>query len=93
MAKKIQLSDHFGKMIITRNAIINLFDFINQLSEKGILIDFKDIEFISRSCADEYMKRKLISDKQIKEKNILPNILAMFLLVTKQNRNSRMLTG
>jgi len=36
MAKKIQLSDHFGKMIITRNAIINLFDFINQLSEKGI---------------------------------------------------------
>lgn len=85
MAKKIYLSDYFGKIIVTRNAVADFFSLISGLSEKEILIDFEGIEFISRSCADEYIKRKLNSDKQIKERNISPNISAMFLLVARQN--------
>mgnify|MGYP001561329916 CR=1 FL=1 len=85
MIQKIKLSDYFGKMIITRNAVADFFSFLSQLSEKEIILDFKEIEFISRSCADEYIKRKLMSNKQIKEINISHNIYSMFLLVVKQN--------
>ena len=85
MAKKIYLSDYFGKMAVIRNAVADFFSVISQFSEKEILIDFKGLEFISRSCADEYIKRKLHSDKQIKETNIQKNVLLMFFLVIKQN--------
>lgn len=87
MIKKIYLSNYFGKMIITRNAVAGFFSLLNKISEKEILLDFKEIEFISRSCADEYIKRKLISNKKLKEINIPNNISSMFLLVARQNRS------
>lgn len=79
-------------MIITRNAVDNFFSFLSQLSEKWIVLDFARIEFMSRSCIDEYIKRKLVSEKKIKEVNLSQNVLAMFLLVSRQNtaRNSLM---
>lgn len=93
MAKKIYLSDYFGKMIITRNAVANFFSFLSRMQEKEIVLDFSEVEFISRSCADEYIKRKLISNKQIKEINISSNVSSMFLLVARQNSlNTKIIT-
>lgn len=73
-------------MIITRNAVANFFSFLSRLSEKWIVLDFAGVEFMSRSCVDEYTKRKLASEKKIKEVNLSQNVLAMFLLVVRQNR-------
>lgn len=87
MNKKILLSDYFNKMIITRNAVADFFSLLSRFKEEEIVLDFKEIEFMSRSCADEYIKRKLNLHKQvIIEINMSPNILAMFLLVARQNR-------
>lgn len=83
MIKKIYLSDYFGKMIITRNAVANFFSFLSQIQKKEIVLDFSEVEFISRSCADEYTKRKLASNKKIKEINISRNVSSMFLLVVR----------
>lgn len=86
MNKKFLLLDYFNKIIVTRNAVAEFFSLLSQIKEKEIVLDFKEIEFMSRSCADEYIKRKLSLHKQIIEINLSHNILAMFLLVVKQNR-------
>jgi anti-anti-sigma regulatory factor len=86
--KKIRLSKDFGSLIITRNAIINLFDSFANLSEEKLILDFRGIEFISRSAAHEYVKQKSMCDKEIREVNISQNVKAMFLLVTRQMKKS-----
>jgi len=85
MIKKITLLEYLDRIIVTRNAIADFFILLSRFSEKEILLDFSDIEFMSRSCADEYIKRKLASHKNIKEINLSKNVLAMFLLVARQN--------
>ncbi len=57
---------------------------LENLLNKEIILDFKKIEFISRSAAHEYLKQKSISSKEIKEINLSSNVLAMFLLVKRQ---------
>ena len=91
MEKKINIKKHLGKFIVTRNSIIDLFSDINSLQEKFIILDFKNVDFISRSAADEYIRNKMILKKSIKEINISINVLAMFYLVIKQGRLNKSL--
>jgi len=72
--------------MVTRNAVISLFKILDDIPEKEIILDFNKIEFMSRSCTDEYIKRKFECWKKIKEINISQNIMAMFLLVARQNK-------
>ncbi|MDP4039751.1 MAG: hypothetical protein Q8P57_04190 [Candidatus Pacearchaeota archaeon] len=82
--KKLQLFEQFGSLIITRNAIRDLFD---SLADGPIVLDFNGIEFISRSAAHEYIRGKTSSPYDIKEINMSKNIRAMFILVAKQLKN------
>lgn len=84
--KTIFLYKEFGDNIFTRNKISYFFDRINSLREKEIIIDFRRVEFISRSCADEYLKLKKKSDKIIVEKNMSNEVKSMFKLVETQLR-------
>ena len=84
MKKIILLYKHFGNNIFTRSAIIEFFDEIKKQKTKEITIDFKNIDFISRSCADEYLKRKEKSNKIISEKNMQEQICFMFKAVKNQ---------
>ncbi len=86
MKKKILLYNYFGNYIITRNAVADIFERLNNAKGEEIIMDFNKIEFISRSSADEYIKRKLAFNKRLVEKNISPNALAMFFLVIKQSK-------
>jgi len=87
MAKKIiKLYDEFSDNIFTRKTVSSFFDRINKLKEKEIIIDFKNIEFISRSCADEYLKLKKETKKIIIERNLSNEIKSMFRLVENQLR-------
>jgi hypothetical protein len=45
------------------------------------------VEFISRSCADEYLKQKTKIEKTIVEVNMSPEICAMFNNVKRQYSN------
>ena len=79
----IQLYDMFGKVIMTRNAITDLFSSVAHINET-IVFDFKNIEFISRSAAHEYIRQKSDCNLEIKETQMSQNVKAMFLLVTNQ---------
>ena len=70
MARKLLLSQEFGSNIFTRRTISAFFEKVNSQKEKEIVFDFKDIEFISRSCVDEYLKQKEKSNKKIVEENM-----------------------
>lgn len=84
MKKIISIYKNFGNLIITRDAVATFMGNLENLLNKEIILDFKKIEFISRSAAHEYLKQKSILSKEIKEINLSSNVLAMFLLVKRQ---------
>ena len=80
--KTLKLSNTIGRILMTRNAVINLFEeFANP---NKIVLDFKNIEFVSRSAAHEYLRQKSSRNIIIKEINMSQNVKAMFVLVLKQ---------
>ncbi len=82
--KAILLAHEFGDNIFTRSTISDFFKKLKSLKTKEITLDFKGIEFISRSCADEYFKQKKASSKKIVEVNMLEKICNMFENVKNQ---------
>ena len=88
MAKKFLLSDEFGSNIFTRNTISSFFEKINRSNNKEIKLDFSSIDFISRSCADEYLKKKQVSKKKIIEVNMSEEICSMFKAVQNQYKKA-----
>ncbi len=54
------------------------------MKSKEIIMDFKKVEFISRSCADEYLKQKKVSKKKILEANMSFEVCSMFKNVQNQ---------
>jgi len=84
METEISLFEVFGNNIITRNSMSSFFEEINSLNMDKIILDFKKITFISRSCADEYLKQRKASKKKIVDANMSENICEMFSLVNRQ---------
>ena len=88
--KKIKLlvSDNFGNKIFTRNTISLFFEKLRKIKQEKIVLDFKGIDFISRSCADEYLKLKeKLKTKTLIEKNMSNEICSMFEVVENQYKN------
>lgn len=79
--KKVLLSKVFGNNIFTRSSMAHFFE---KLKSSEIELDFSGVDFISRSCADEYIKKKNASKKEIIEVNMSDNISSMFDVVRKQ---------
>jgi hypothetical protein len=58
----------------------DLFDSLDKLPDKRLVLDFAGIEFMSRSFANEYLKLKRTSNKKITEKNLSDNLKEMLRL-------------
>jgi len=84
---KLQLSEHFGNKIFTRSVISDFFNKLKNFKEKKIALDFSKIDFISRSCADEYLKLKEKISKTLIEENMSNEVHSMFELVKTQCQN------
>jgi len=81
----ISLYKELGSTILTRNSMAAFFDEVIEISEHDdIIIDFKNIKFISRSCVAEYLKLREQTNKNLIEKNMSKEIKSMFNLVLKQ---------
>lgn len=65
---KINLEQTFAKKLGMRTTAIKLFQDLEENTE--VILDFKDIEFISRSFAQEYVYQKHNSKVNIIESNI-----------------------
>jgi len=88
MVTKVLLSNEFGNNIFTRNTISLFFEKISHLKEEEIALDFSGVNFISRSCADEYLKRKQNSSKKIIEANMSKEVYSMFCAVQNQYKKA-----
>jgi hypothetical protein len=85
MIKRIYLQEFFENQIVTRQAMSDFFNQINILPTTEFILDFSNICFISRSSADEYIKRKRnLNAKSITEENMSSEIKNMFLLAFNQ---------
>ena len=77
------------KNLALRNNADILFDSIEKSKEKKVVLDFKDIQFMSRSFAQQYLLRKKRCDKEIKEINIKEDVANMFEIVKNQKTKSQ----
>jgi len=84
MKKRISLFEVFGNNIVTRNSMSSFFEDIDSMKNTEIALDFNKVTFISRSCADEYLKQRKANKKKIVEVNISENVCEMFRLVNRQ---------
>ena|SRR3989338_4872014 len=64
-----------------RSSAENLFNHLEELSEKQIIVDFTGVKSISRSFAHEYFIRKNQSKKTISEINVPENVKKMIRIV------------
>lgn len=78
--KKIVLKDLFGSAVSTRQAVEEISKELSKNSSKTV-IDFKGIEFVSRSFAHEFLR---FEDKNsVEVKNLYPDVKKMFQAVRK----------
>ena len=79
---EIFLFNEFGHNIITRRCMQDFFEKISKHKEDKLVLNFSKIEFISRACADEYIKSKNSSLKNITESNLNKNVSDMLSVIT-----------
>jgi hypothetical protein len=79
--KKILFKKAISSHLFLRQTAVNFFKEINKLKDSEITIDFKGIEFMSRSFAHEYLQQKAKAKKDIKETNIPSDIKKMLSYV------------
>ncbi len=77
--KEVNLRDTFAKKLGMRTTAKKLFDDIQ--SEKKVVLNFQDVEFMSRSFAQEYIFQKYNSDIEIIEKNMNDSVKGLLDVV------------
>ena len=89
---KILIAEQISTDLALRNSADRFFDFIDSIKQDNIIIDFKKVEFISRSFAHQYYLRKKSSKKIINEINMSLNIKKMFKIVSEPKQKKQVIT-
>ena len=90
--KKIVVKDVLSEQLIFRDVVSDLFDKIKSTKRKQVILDFSQIESISRSVAQEYLQQKEKQSIMITEINKSPQIEKMFHSVKTTKRKSNSLS-
>ena len=77
----IYLANHFSRNLAFRDSVRNLFSFINNSDLDEIILNFQDVELISRSFAHEILVNIRETDKKVIIECIPPEIQQMLDLV------------
>lgn len=89
MTSKIMIKEEINsKNLGMRASVKDLFQKWNQSRDKSLVIDFTNVEFMSRSFAQEYVQQKKHSNKTIKEVNVPEDVELMFEVVLNTNKPS-----
>lgn len=83
MSNHIKISEVLSKDLALRNNANILFKKLDSVKSDKIILDFKNVESITRSFAHQYKENKLKSDKLILEENVPLNISKMFVVVSR----------
>ncbi len=71
--KTINLKNAISENVVTRESLRQLLVTVSE----STVFDFSQVEFMSRSCADEFLKFKESSKFTISEKNVSKDVKAM----------------
>lgn len=94
MQKKLEImiDKEINSNLGLRQSAKDFFDELNCTPEEDIVINFKNVIFVSRSFAHEYLKQKNQTGKCIEEKYIPKNIEGMFEVVKNSENKHREIT-
>jgi anti-anti-sigma regulatory factor len=90
-AKRVSIINKLGENIFTRMTMRDFLSETSKLKEKKVILDFNKVKFISRSCADEYVKFIENSKKEIQSVNQSPEVKIMIQAV--KNRMNTILVS
>ena len=76
--KTIQLAEEISNNIAIRSTLRTVLDTLGT----NVTIDFANVEFMSRSCTDEYIKWR--ADKKVIEKNMSAAVRTMIEIVSNK---------
>jgi len=79
--KTIYLEKYFSKNLAFRDNARTLFDLINNSELDEIILNFQDVEAISRSFAHEILVKLRETEKRVIIENIHPDVQRMMDLV------------
>lgn len=80
----IDISTEINNSLELNSSAADLIEKINDFDEDDIIIDFKDVSFISRAFAQAYYASKKRSPKDITEINMNDDIKPMMEMIEKQ---------
>jgi len=84
-AVEIDIADAVSSssILFLRSSAVDLFEMIENLPEREIIIDFKNIDFANRSFAHEYLTQKSKSSKTVSEVHLSEDVKMMLDIVFK----------
>lgn len=83
LSNRIMISEVLSKDLALRNNADTLFEELNKIKTKEIVIDFRNVKSITRSFAHQYKENKCNSKKIVLEENVPLNISKMFKVVSR----------
>lgn len=81
---EIFLKKEIGSDLGSRNKIEELYQNLDKNTSK-IIMNFKGVEFIGRSFAQEYLNQKHFASFEVIEKNVPEDVEKMFDIILKLN--------
>jgi hypothetical protein len=78
---ELNVRQEVGSLLMLRSSVTRLFQKVALLRAPSIILDFSQVEFMSRSFADEYLTGRALSEKTIEERNLPPEVSRMLQVV------------
>ncbi len=86
MKRTIKISEFLPSIISTRDSIRSFCELLDIPPSNNIILDFKNIKFISRSATDEFLKLEETKNCKFHIINANNNIISMFRVVKSRER-------
>jgi hypothetical protein len=83
-AAELSVREKIGELLMLRVSASALMEEVERLAATRVILDFRDVEFMSRAFADEYRLAKLRSTKILEERNLRPQARVMIEIVTRR---------
>ena len=84
---KVELASLISKNLLFRNSADELFKYMNDLNSDGIIVDFNNIESVTRAFSHQYLiYKKKENQKRIIDINLPSSVKKMFKLVEKTSK-------
>jgi hypothetical protein len=88
-ACRINIADELSSDLAFRDIAASFMDKVESQRDRDVIIDFRDVESITRSFAHEYVNRRDITSKNIVEVNVPPAVTRMFAVINNSEKRPR----